>query len=445
MKFYNRDSERRQLVEIRQRAFENHSQMTMITGRRRIGKTKLILKSCETTPTLYLFVSRNSEMTLCRQFSEEVRKILNIPVPDGIQSFVDLFAQIMTIGRIEKFNLVIDEFQEFYNINPSIFSGIQDIWDRQKDITHVNFIASGSVHTLLHNIFMDYSAPLYGRCDMLMKVPPFTTSVLKEILADHHPTYTNDDLLALYMITGGIPKYVELLMDRGAFTVEDILKRVTEENSIFLEEGTILLAQEFGKKYGNYHSILSAIASGRNTVPEIAREIGDISLGGMLNRLENDYELISKKRPVLSKERSQNVRYEIADNFLCFWFRYITRNQDLIQVGLYDRLYETVLADYPTFSGMILERWFRQKMRESGLYRTIGSWWNTSKEEHLEPSEIDIVALSAEKKKQALVAEVKRQGKNFREKAFIDKVNRLHDKVLPDYKIESQLLTLEEM
>lgn len=445
MKFYNREKELQQLAEIRRRSFDNHSQMTVITGRRRIGKTKLIMKSCEGSPTVYLFVSRNNETTLCTQFSAAVRHSLGSYVPDGIRSFVQLFEQIMVIGRTVSFNLVIDEFQEFFNVNPSVFSGIQDVWDRYKDTTHVNFIASGSVYTLMHRIFLDYKEPLYGRCDTIIKLRPFSTDVMRQILSDYHPKYDNDDLLALFTVTGGVPKYIELLMDRGAFTVNDIIGRVMEENSIFLEEGTILLAQEFGKKYGNYFSILSAIASGRNTVPEIVQSVGDTSIGGMLSRLEEDYELIVKKRPVMSKERSQNVRYEIADNFLRFWFRYVARNQNLLQMGLNDKLRDTAIADYPTYSGLTLERWFRLRLKEGGRYSTVGSWWNTTKGGKSEQSEVDIVAIPVDSDEPAFVAEVKRQSKNFKPEWFTAKVEHLQDKILHGYKIDSRLLTLEEM
>ena len=445
MKFYNREKELQQLAEIRQRSFDNHSQMTVITGRRRIGKTKLIMKSCDDTPTVYLFVSRNNETTLCTQFSAAVRHSLDSYVPDGIRSFVQLFEQIMVIGRSMAFNLVIDEFQEFFNINPSVFSGIQDVWDRYKDSTHVNFIASGSVYTLMHRIFLDYKEPLYGRCDTIIKLRPFSTDVMRHILSDYHPGYNNDDLLALFTVTGGVPKYIELLIDRGAFTVNDIIDRVMEENSIFLEEGTILFAQEFGKKYGNYFSILSAIASGRNTVPEIVQSVGDTSIGGMLSRLEDDYELIVKKRPVMSKERSQNVRYEIADNFLRFWFRYVARNQNLLQMGLNDRLRDIAIADYPTYSGLTLEEWFRLKLKESGRYSTVGSWWNTTKGGKSEQSEVDIVALPVNDNEPAFVAEIKRQRKNFRPEWFASKVEHLQDKILHGYKIDSRLLSLEDM
>jgi hypothetical protein len=445
MKFYNREKELEQLSNIRERAFTGHSQLTVITGRRRIGKTKLIIKSCEDSPTVYLFVSRNNEADLCSIFSESVRRSLNCYIPDGIRSFVQLFEQIMVMGQQSAFNLVIDEFQEFLNINPSIYSGIQDVWDRYKDRTHVNLIASGSILSMMHKIFMDYGEPLYGRCDTIIRLRSFSTSVLREIISDYNPSYSNDDLLALYTVTGGVPKYVELLMDRGAYCVTDIIDCVLEENSIFLEEGTILLATEFGKKYGNYFSILSAIASGRNTAAEISAAVGDTGVMGMLARLEDDYELISRKRPICSKERSQNVRYEINDKFLRFWFRYVSRHQNLIQMGLNDHLRDIVIADYPTYSGMILEGWFRQKLTESKEYTDVGSWWNNSKGKNIDQMEIDIVAIPLDNDRPILAAEVKRQRKNFKPELLQAKIEHLKTKILPDRDIEPQILTLDDM
>lgn len=91
---------------------------------------------------------------------------------------------------------------------------MQDIWDRYKDTTFVNFVASGSVYTLMNQIFMDSREPLYGRCDSIIKLRPFSTSVLKEILYDHKPDYNHEDLLALYTFTGGVPKYIDLSCKR---------------------------------------------------------------------------------------------------------------------------------------------------------------------------------------------------------------------------------------
>jgi hypothetical protein len=445
MKFYDRESELKQLAEIRRRSFDNHSQMTVVTGRRRIGKTKLIMKSCEDSLSIYLFVSRNNEATLCAQFSDTVRTILSCYVPTGIKSFVELFECIMNLGRTQSFNLIVDEFQELFNINQSILSGIQDVWDRYKDITHVNFIASGSVYTLMHRIFMDYKEPLYGRCDAIIRLKPFSTSVIRQILSDYCPTHSNDDLLALYAITGGVPKYIELLVERGAFRVTDILNCVLDENSIFLEEGTILLATEFGRKYGNYFSILSAIASGINTMSDIAAYVGEAGVGGMLSRLEDDYALIGRKRPILSKERSQNVRYEISDNFLRFWFRYVARYQDLLQLGLNNSLKSIAIADYPVYSGLVLKDWFRRKLGETGSYSQVGSWWNTQRGANVDQCEVDVVAIPLDDKEPVLVAEVKRQHKKYHPETFLPKVKYLQDKVFHGRQLTTAVFTLEDM
>ena len=444
MKFYNRQNELSLLESTRKIVFTDHSQMTVLTGRRRVGKTKLMLKSCEGTPTVYLFVGRSNEAALCRQFAETVSRELGVFIPQGIGSFVELFEQLMSMGRHQAFNLVIDEFQEFFYINESVYSGIQDVWDRYKDITHVNFIASGSVYTLMHRIFMEYKEPLYGRADSIIKLQPFSISVLKEILADYAPEYANDDLLALYTFTGGVPKYLEMLLDRGCYTMETMVDYITSENSIFLEEGNILLIQEFGKKYGNYYAILSAIASGRNTASEISDAVGGGSVGGLLQRLESDYEIIAKKRPILAKEGTQTVRYEIADNFLRFWFRYIVKNQDLIQSGMYAALADIIKADYPTYSGLTLERYFREQLREQQLYRNIGSWWETSKGKDVSQNEIDIVAIHLDGKR-VLLAEVKRQRKNFKPEAFQEKVEAIRTKLFFKYKRETACLSLEDM
>lgn len=444
MKFYNREKELELLTQTRKLAFENHSQMTAITGRRRIGKTKLILNSCEDTPTVYLFVRRSNEATLCSQFAEIASQSLNTYISSEVTSFVSLFETLMTLGKNLTFNLVIDEFQEFFYINPSIYSGMQDVWDRYKDTTHVNFIASGSVYTLMHRIFMEYKEPLYGRCDSIIKLKPFTTSVIKEILADYHPMYNNDDLLALYTITGGVPKYIELLLDKGCYTMNTMVEYIIQENSIFLEEGNVLLIQEFGKKYGNYYAILSAIASGKNTSAEISESIGNASVGGLLQRLEEDYEVIAKKRPISAKEGTQNVRYDITDNFLRFWFRYIVKHQDFVQSGLFAKLADVVKNDYPTYSGLTLERYFREQLREKQLYKNIGSWWETSKGKDTNPNEIDIVAIYADTPK-IFIAEVKRQRKNFKPELFQQKVEAIRTKLFYKYEIETACLTLENM
>ena len=97
---------------------------------------------------------------------------------------------MMEIAGQRAFNLVIDEFQEFYNINNSIYSDIQNIWDRYRKETKMNLIVCGSIYSLMNKIFQNNKEPLFGRADIIIKLSPFSLPVLKEIMYDYYPTYT---------------------------------------------------------------------------------------------------------------------------------------------------------------------------------------------------------------------------------------------------------------
>lgn len=439
MKFYNRTTEIAELQRIKGMAYDDHSKLTVITGRRRIGKTSLILNALKDDVIIYLFVGRKSEADLCNVFCAEIERQLSVFVPK-MDSFVAVFRFLLEQGKNQKFTLVIDEFQEFININESVYSDIQNYWDLYRSTSNINFIVSGSIYSLMTKIFQDKKEPLFGRADAMIKLSPFTTSVLKEIMRDYKPDYTNDELLALYTYTGGVPKYVELLVDNKALTIQKMIKYVSQSDSPFIDEGRNLLIQEFGKKYGNYFSILDAISSGINTQSQIEAFMGEKSIGGQLNKLETVYEVIKKQRPLFAKEGSQTVRYEVSDNFLRFWFRYIERNRTLIELGNYEGLSRLITEDYTTYSGKTLELYFKQKMQESCEYKAIDSWWESKGSQN----EIDIVAIKIDNRK-AFVAEVKRQKKNFKPQLLEAKIEFLKTKVLNKYSIDWACLDIADM
>lgn len=441
MKFYNREHEIAKLQEVRGLSYNDHSRLTVVTGRRRIGKTSLIRVALGDEPFIYLFVGRKNEASLCAGYCKEIATKLDIFVPT-IVSFQELFVFLMQQGETKQFTLVIDEFQEFFNINSSVYSDIQNYWDQYRLRTHINFIVSGSVYSLMTKIFNHYHEPLFGRADVMLKLSPFSLPVLKKIMADYYPKYSNDDLLAFYTVTGGVPKYVELLVDANALSVKKILHEVCNPDSPFKDEGKNLLIDEFGKQYGTYFSILDAISGGLNTQSEIAVALGEKSIGGQLKKLVETYEIIRRLRPILAKKGTQTVRYKISDVFLRFWFRYFEGNRTLVEMNQYEVLEKMILADYTTYSGKVLEDYFKQQFIESHEYRDLGAYWEAKKGK--EQYEIDIVALRLEKNK-AVAVEIKRQRKEFKQEIFAEKVQHLKEKVLPKYDIEQRCLTLEDM
>lgn len=405
MKFFDRSEEIASLHEIREIA-KNNAQFTVVTGRRRIGKTSLVWKAYEDEPILYFFVARKAESDLCEDYQLEIENKLGIPTIGRAEHFTDIFEFIMKLSIDRPITLFIDEFQEFFRVNKSVYSDMQRIWDLYSNKAHINLIVCGSIYSMMTKIFKDKKEPLYNRQTRFMTVRPFTPSVLKEILTEYNPDHTAEDLLALYSFTGGVAKYVQLLVDAGATTKEKMLNQIVKADSIFLGEGKAILIEEFGKDYGVYFSILSAIARGKTSRSEIESVVGR-EIGGYLTKLENDYEVIAKKQPLFEKSSTKNVRYTIEDNFFIFWFRFIYKYSYMLEIDNYESMKAIINRDYETFSGLMLERYFRRVLIERQAYTRIGGWWDRKGE-----NEIDIVAEN-ELNNEATFFEVKRKAANI--------------------------------
>lgn len=436
MKFYNRIQELEVLARTQEQS-QKSSCFTVMVGRRRIGKTSLLLESVKGQKYLYLFVSRKSEPLLCEQFQKDAIRALGIQIFGSITQFKDLFEQLLIFATKEHYTLIIDEFQEFDNINSSIFSDIQNLWDQYKDRTKINFIASGSIYSMMMKIFENRKEPLFGRLTSKMILKPFAVSVIKEILNDYNPKYTAEDLLCLYMLTGGVPKYLDLLMEAGAVTKDKMLDMVTSPDSPFLGEGKDLLVSEFGKEYGTYFSIMQLIASGKTTQSEIDSII-EKNTGAYLVNLEKEYSLIIRNKPMFSKPESRKNRWSLNDNYLRFWFRFIFPNQSLIEMGKYELLREYIDKNYEQYSGLILEKYFQAKTVEEERVTMIGSYWDNKG-----LNEIDLIALN-DLDKTAIVAEVKCNPKKIDLNFLQAKVDSIK-KELSKYKVELKGLSLEDM
>lgn len=405
MKFFDRSEEIASLHEIREIA-KNNAQFTVVTGRRRIGKTSLVWKAYEDEPILYFFVARKAESDLCEDYQLEIENKLGIPTIGRTEHFTDIFEFLMKLSIDRPITLFIDEFQEFFRVNKSVYSDMQRIWDIYSNKAHINLIVCGSIYSMMTKIFKDKKEPLYNRQTRFMTVRPFTPSILKEILTEYNSDHTAEDLLTLYSFTGGVAKYVQLLVDAGATTKEKMLNQIVKADSIFLGEGKAILIEEFGKDYGVYFSILSAIARGKTSRSEIESVVGR-EIGGYLTKLENEYEVIAKKQPLFEKSSTKNVRYTIEDNFFIFWFRFIYKYSYMLEIENYESLKAIINRDYETFSGLMLERYFRRVLIERQAYTRIGGWWDRKGE-----NEIDIVAEN-ELNNEATFFEVKRKAANI--------------------------------
>ena len=438
MKFYDREKEKKVLGEVLLQS-KREARMTVLMGRRRIGKTELSQR-CGDDTVLYFFVGKKAEALLCQDYVREIREKLDAPILGTPTSFSEVFRFVLQLSESRPFTLVIDEFQNFLKINPTIFSDIQRDWDLHKRSSHLNLIISGSVFTLMTKIFEDKEEPLFGRADEKMTLEPFTTDVLKQILKEFNPDYTPEDLLALYSITGGVPWYVTLLLDKGKTSRRKMLVALTEDNSPFINEGKNILIEEFGTDYVTYFSVLTCIASGMKTRSEIENELHNDNIGPYLVKLEDYYKVITKSLPIFAKENSKKVRYHLNDCFLIFWFRFFYKYQALIENKALKALGEIIQRDYSSVSGFMMERYFMKKFQEEGRY-IIGKWWDRKGE-----NEIDLIIVDPIQK-EVWFYELKKQGYRYKENEFREKVDKVLEQTPELRKMTVHLgsLSLDEM
>ena len=386
MRFFGREIELKELRKVRELSQER-SRFTVLTGRRRVGKTELSREAFDDgkTPYLNLPITRQPEVTLCAQLQEEAERVLHLGIHGTCTRFGELFRELMKEAERRPYTLVIDEFQEFDRTNPGVYGDIQHIWDEYHNKTKLNLVVNGSVNRLMNKIFFDDSQPLYGRNTGTLMLKPFGPSLLKEIFRCYKPDYTNSDLLALWTVSGGVARYVDMMMSAHAFTKAEMLEEIFSPLSAYIPEGRTILADEFGSDYGTYFTLLAAISAGQTTSAELKNLLGT-EVGGFLAKLEDQYSIVEKKQPIFGKPTSKNAHFQVDDCFFRFWFRFVHKLSYLNELGRRDRMRDIAERDFDVFSGYALERYFAAKIVEDKGCTRIGSWWDRKGE-----NEIDIV------------------------------------------------------
>ena len=387
MKFFGREIEIKELRAIRKLS-KTSARMTVVTGRRRVGKTELVRQALDDgeIPFLYFLVTRAPQSAVCENIQGEIARAFVRPMAGRIDRFADIFRFVMEKAMTTPLTLVVDEFQEFDRTAPEVYSEVAGVWDELHGKARINLVFCGSVNRLMNKVFFSYAEPLYGRNTGRLDLKPFPVSTLKDIFATYtHGKRTVSDFIDLWTLTGGVARYVELLMDSGAFSRANMLKAVFGPVTTFVDEGKTVLVEEYGRDYGTYFAILSGIASGRTTFAELKNLLGT-DIGGYLTKLERDYSIISQTQPIFERSRNKNCHYRIDDCFFRFWFRFVYRNQSMIELGRFKELQSLVARDIDVFSGYALERYFLWKFTEDTTYTHMGGWWDRKGE-----NEIDLV------------------------------------------------------
>lgn len=430
MRFYGREKELSRINDYKALSEDKNSKMLVVTGRRRIGKTRLIIEAAKNSRYIYFFVARKKIDELLREWSELIRQQLGNVFLGNISTLNDLLRFLFQYSQTNRLTVIFDEFQNFHYFDKAAYSVFQKHFDLEKSNTSLLIILSGSSHTLMEKIFKDHKEPLFGRASDIMNLSYLTLKSQIEFLKDENLS-TALDKIFLFSVFDGVPKYWESINETKGKSFKARLQNILENQDWIWTEGEMLLKEEFGKDYATYYSILSAISKGRRSLSEIDQFAGIKDATIYLQRLSAIYNLIEKRVPVtdLKRSKTRKNRWYIKDNFLKFWFGIIEPEKYLKEIGLVSTAAENVIAKLHKFSGFQLEKLVIRKIIEENplniQFTRIGNYWDRKGE-----VEIDVIIVN-EPQKKAYFFEVKLDKMKLSKKV----INRLYENAqkIPEY------------
>jgi len=365
--------------------------LVIVYGRRRVGKTRLLLEFLKGKPGLYFYIPRGGEEIVLRELSKTVEKEFFTGFRfTEFSSFLEYLSRKFLEGAV----VVVDEFQRLSEVEGAI-SLIQKFWDEKFSQQRAMLILSGSSIGLIEKVALKRDAPLYGRRTSTIRIKPLNFVDLREWF----PFFAPEDLVKLYSSFGGTPAYLEKV-DENKSPEENIIKLILKKDGILHDEPEYLLLEEL-RVPNRYMDILTAISLGKCYLSEISdlTKIKRENLTTYLSSLET-LNLISREYPVLS--RVKKSRYIITDPFIAFWFRFVNPNKAALELGLEEKVWNNIIEDFNAYLGNVFEGIAKEyivskvKSGELAIDADIVGRWQDGAEE------IDLIAYSSHEKKGAL-------------------------------------------
>ncbi len=389
--------DREQELETLQNEYERQgSSLVILYGRRRAGKTTLISEFIKDKNALFFLASEESETQNRNAFKDKAADFIGSALlrEAGVSSWDAIFAAIMERSFESKPIIVIDEFQYIGKSNPAFPSVFQRIWEEQLKNKSVMVILCGSLVSMMESQTLAYDSPLYGRRTAQIRLGQIPFRCYGEFF----PGRSRKELIEMYAITGGVPKYVEMFSESKDI-YRAIQRNVLNRSGYLYDEPHFLLQQEVSE-IGSYFSVIRAIAAGNHKLAAIssALEVKATSLTKYLKTLI-DLDILEREVPVTedNPDKSKRGLYKIKDNYIRFWFAFVYPNMSFIESGnswiVLDKIRRGLVTSHTAF---VYEDVCREKMWElNGLdvwpfhFSRIGRYWDAD-------TEIDIAALDPE-------------------------------------------------
>ncbi len=370
-------------------------QMVVVYGRRRIGKTSLLNEFIKNKNSLYLPAEEVNDSLNLKKFSRLLGEKLGISNFPTVDNWNSLFTIIKEQLGDKHLVLVIDEYPYAASANKSLNSILQHVIDYEFKGTNIFLILCGSSMSFMENQVLGEKSPLFGRRTGQLKINPldYYDSAL------FYPNVSNEDKIRYYACVGGTPYYLSLIDQKLSF--EENLRELYFEITGYLNnEGILLMKQEF-REPANYNAVLQAIASGSNTLGEIAgfTKLESNFISRYLIALQ-ELNYIERVIPFGSNPlKGKTSQYYITENFIAFWYRYIFSVRTEIERGNGDIYFALALDDLSDFIGPIFEEVVRQYLRRLNgqgklpfMAKSFGRWWGKDKKGKVQ--ELDVVVES---------------------------------------------------
>lgn len=354
-----------------------------IYGRRRVGKSELILRFLSKHRGIYYLGKRAPAAMQIREFLDESAAVLGEPVLGSVtaDNWKTAIEAVVSLWRApEKLILCFDEYQWIVEQSPDLPSILQELWDtRWKNSNKVMLILCGSYIGFMEREVLGNKSPLFGRRTTQIQLRPFSY----RDAALFHPNYSRIDQARTYFICGGLPLYLSGFSPRRSVE-SNIAETILTEFAPLRYEPDFLLREEL-REVPIYYSILVAMAQGAVTAPEISRQTGirDRALQYYFKTLlELGY--ITRRYPLTGKAPiTRHVRYELDDPLLRFWFRFVYPNTSfLAQMGPMRTFTDRIRPSLDAYFGYAFERMCRESLpfiyAREGISSSfeIGQYWN---------------------------------------------------------------------
>lgn len=353
----------RELAQLESEYRAESSNLIPIYGRRRVGKSELILHFKKERPGIY-FVGKQAPAALqIQEFLGIASKSLNLPLlaKARITDWRTALSEVVQAWKgPAKLMVALDEFQWMVEQDKSLPSVIQELWDREWQHTgQLMLILAGSYVGFMERDVLGSQKPLGGRRTSRILLEPFKFWEA----ADFHPHYSREDQARAYFITGGVPLY--LLSFKDSMSIEQNIRHtLLNEFSPLSHEPEFLLREEL-QGLEKFQAVLDALSCGRQSLTDIARTL-QIDPRGILYQLQTLTALGYAERvfPLTARKPSpKQVRYGLGDAFLRFWYRFIFPNQSLIRENPEAALKDHMAGELDAYFGHCFERMCRDALR----------------------------------------------------------------------------------